>query len=140
MWEDFDKDDDREDIRFLSLLGMAAFHKPMNGEQLVDGKLKNKEFNQECEWRFVANHPKHKMLFENEFTNEAKFKKANQIISDSLALKFELDDIKYIFVKEDTDIPGLVEYIRRTYEKRPSADISVLISRITSLESIELDL
>jgi len=55
-------------------------------------------------------------------------------------LKFSPKDIKYIFVKRDSDIPEIINFIQAELDQHPSSDIKVLMSRVTSLESISSDL
>jgi len=55
-------------------------------------------------------------------------------------LKFSPRDIKYIFVKYDSDIPNIINFIQSDLDHYPSSDVKILLSRVTSLESISHDL
>ena len=49
-------------------------------------------------------------------------------------------DVKYIFVKSDSDIPDIINFIQTELDRFPAAALKVLMSRVVSLESITMDL
>ena len=49
-------------------------------------------------------------------------------------------DIKYIFVKDDSDIPGLVDYVHANLGQYSGNDLKILNSRIISTHSISQDI
>ncbi|HGB4541387.1 TPA: hypothetical protein ACIVI6_004323, partial [Salmonella enterica subsp. diarizonae serovar 50:k:z35] len=69
-----------------------------------------------------------------------KLQKANEATKKSSLLKFTPNDIKYIFVKQDSDIPRIVNFIQSKMDKYPASDIKILLSRIVSLESLSADI
>ena len=50
------------------------------------------------------------------------------------------NDIKYIFVKSDSDIPNIVNFIQSELDNYPGVDQKILMSRVVSLESLHQDL
>ncbi len=116
-------------FKFLSLV------KPIKGSMKISGKEYAKEFYQENEWRYVAN--KIFMLFEEGFDMSRK------ILDESLLefrLELEPKDIKYLFVKDDSDIPSLVDFINEKLGHHCHDDLKVLSSRIVSLNLLSTDL
>ena len=131
-----DKNEAKVTMRYLS-----AFTKPTNGTIVVKGKLVQKEFYQESEWRYI---PKHSEI--NEYLSKLKYEDdklledANELTRIHCILKFTPRDIKYIFVKSDSDIPDIINFIQADMDEFPNSDLKVLMSRVTSLESIKIDL
>jgi hypothetical protein len=50
-----------------------------------------------------------------------------------------LSDVKYLFVQMDAEIPAMINFIQSALDHHPSADIKVLMSRVTSLETLRSD-
>lgn len=107
-----------------------AYIKPYNSD------VENKLFYDECEWRYFPNlfSPTEKMehipiLLEDEFYS-TKRDELNELLKQS-ALKFEPEDIKYIFVKSEDDIYDMAMAIERINNGRYTAkQVKILISKI----------
>lgn len=123
-------------IRFL-----LAHAKPIEGNMVVSNSLVSKEFIQESEWRYI---PRNQLiqdhLSRSDFEDEAILQANNDLTRNNCMLKFTPKDIKYIFVKSDSDIPDIINFIQTELDHYPSSDIKVLMSRVTSLESISIDI
>tara|TARA_Y100001956_G_scaffold14916_1_gene14294 strand:+ start:505 stop:1248 length:744 start_codon:yes stop_codon:yes gene_type:complete len=133
---DDDIKDAKETMRYIYM-----HIKPSDGNMLVDGKPVEKEFYQESEWRFVPKNENIKpYMFKDKFDNEDTLNAENAKTLEHTSLKFTPDDIKYIFVKSDSDIPGIVNFIQTELDHFPAADLKILLSRIVSIESIQADL
>ena len=116
---------------------MLSLTKPVTGQMLISGKPVAKEFFQENEWRFVP--PGQHMMDEPLFAD----KQAMAIMNDYMqqaAVKVSPGDIKYIFVKSDSEIPDLVDFINTQLGHFPHNDIKLLTTRILSLDTISADL
>jgi hypothetical protein len=117
--------------------------KPIEGRMLVDGsRLIEKEFYQENEWRYV---PKNiglieQWLHKDTFNNQKELNKNNDLTKTHCMLKISPNDIKYIFVKSDTDIPNIINFIQSEMDSYTSNELKILMSRVVSLESISKDL
>ena len=109
--------------------------KPISGKVPCSDSNEKKEFLQECEWRYVP--PINRLVLNSEFEKEKD--KDNKEIEE-FKLKFEPADIRYIFVKEDSEIPGLVDFIKENLGKHPLDDLKILQSRIISLDTLRLDI
>ncbi|MGO2356364.1 MAG: abortive infection system antitoxin AbiGi family protein [Marinomonas foliarum] len=119
--------------------------KPIEGRMLVNGELISKEFYQESEWRHVIkdtfNRAKARVwLSESEFHDENFRKTENNKTKEFHSLKISPSDIKYLFVKNESDIPGLVNFIQNELDYFSGSDIKILLSKIISLETIREDL
>ena len=79
-------------------------------------------------------------LTKEEFDNSDVLKECNDLSLNNCALKFSPKDIKYIFVKSDTDIPDIINFIQSELDNFPGADLKILMSRVISLENIKLDM
>ena len=85
---------------------LLRFIKPLSGTMHIQDKIEPKDFYQENEWRYVP--PYDSYLTRDNF--ELKKETQNQLAA-AYPSKFTLEDIKYIFVKQDSDIPELVDFI-----------------------------
>ena len=120
---------------------ILAHCKPAEGNMIVGGKPAEKEFYQESEWRYV---PISESIFpylkSEKFEDTEKLESENQKAKEYCTIKITPQDIKYVFVKSDSDIPEIVNFIQTELDQFPSSDLKVLVSRVTSLESITNDL
>ncbi|MFI7799323.1 hypothetical protein PSFL_03930 [Pseudomonas sp. DD1] len=120
---------------------VLSYFKPIHGRMIIGGESINKEFYQESEWRYVPRHENlDHYLLESDFNNKKKLDKANKTSLDYCLLKFLPSDIRYIFVPTDADIPNIINFIQTELDNYPSSELKVLLSRVTSLESIAVDL
>jgi hypothetical protein len=120
---------DNEIFRLIMLI------KPTVGKMIIAGNILEKEFYQENEWRYVPEPSR--IIREDVF--EMMKDNANAELED-FKLKFTPKDIKYIFVKNDNDIPTLVDHISEKLGIYPLNDLKILQTRIVSLETLSLDL
>lgn len=109
--------------------------KPTIGNMIISGSVIEKEFYQENEWRYVP--PEETMLEEDVFEKEKE--NSNKDI-EKFKIEISPADIKYIFVRNDTDIPRLVDYINNNLGHFPLNDLKILQSRIVSLDTLNNDL
>jgi hypothetical protein len=115
--------------------------KPLDGNMVVSGKHIHKEFYQENEWRYnpgdrVTNPWLAKLNYEKPDLLESY----NQETKSKCSLIISPGDIKYIFVKKDSDIPDIINFIQTELDHYSSSDLKILMSRVVSLESISSDL
>ena len=122
------------------LHSMLAYAKPVDGTMMVQSNPVMKDFYLESEWRFVPSirdfiFPVSKATFDNP-------SKRDLLVKRSLAspLKFVPADVRYIFVKQDADIPPLIDFINAKLQNYSAVDLKILFSRITSLEHLDKDI
>ena len=111
---------------------------------VVRGENLRKEFYQESEWRFVPDasaianvvdpldHPTPTEL-------QKAIQSANEATMEHCMLRFVPSDVRYIFLKSDSDIPPMMNFIQSELDSFPGADLKILMSRVTSLESLSKD-
>lgn len=109
--------------------------KPTFGKMVISGKVIEKEFYQESEWRYVP--PVQTLITEDTF-QEDKDESNKKILEHTL--KFSPSDIRYIFVQSDSDIPHLIDFINAEMGRFPLNDVKILLSRIISLDVLSKDL
>ncbi len=117
---------------------LMAFSKPYRGKQKNQstGKEEKKTFFEENEWRFVPND----YVFNDLSGKPEKLESQNNLHSAN-PLKFEPEDIRYIFVKSETEINEIFDFVLKTYKKNSNqSKVKNLLTRITCLESIGKDL
>ncbi|KZW95328.1 hypothetical protein WM54_15340 [Aeromonas veronii] len=112
---------------------------------IVNGESILKEFYQENEWRYaisgLATELKSKpWLYEIDYKNKTILENQNLKSKEYYSLKISPSDIRYIFVKSDSDIPNMVNFIQTNLDYYPSSDIKILLSRIMSFETITRDI
>ncbi len=121
-------------------LNMMAYVKPIEGKMYKGGKKAKKEFYMENEWRYVPQHKNiHKLLWMEDYKDKNRLSESNAKAQKLGCLKFAPSDVRYIFVKSDSDIPRLVDYINQKLERHSSRHLKILTTRITSLEHIDKD-
>ncbi|HDY7662546.1 TPA: hypothetical protein RQJ99_004565 [Vibrio vulnificus] len=124
---------------------LMANIKPTEGNMYIGNDFVNKEFYQENEWRYTPVDSREKSsippwIYEEVFRNIESRELENKKSKENHSLKISPTDIKYLFVKSDTDIPELVNFIQSELDMYPSHDVKILLSRIVSLDTISRDL
>jgi hypothetical protein len=131
-----EKDKAKQRVRYL-----LAHSKPTEGNMVIGGKVVSKEFYQESEWRYV---PQNKnisdYLNKDDYESPEKLEDNNVLSRDNCTITFTPKDVKYIFVKNDSDIPDMINFIQNELDHFQGIELKVLLSRVTSLESISRDL
>lgn len=98
-------------------------------------------FYDEREWRFIPQKKdignKSRSLNISDYTkNKAKF---NQNLAD-YRFKFEISDISYLIVKNTSEIPEIIEFLRNTFYKTIiGSELDILLSKVCSTEQIIRD-
>jgi len=135
-FEGEEKEDAKKTMRYLYM-----HIKPSDGNMIIDGKPLLKEFYQESEWRYIPkNEHIEAYLTKANFDDDVALKAANDLTKKHSSLQFSPRDVKYIFVKNDADIPDIINFIQNDLDLNLAADLKVLMSRVVSLESIQGDL
>lgn len=125
----------KEGVYEQHLYNFISLIKPTIGKMIIAGKVIEKEFYQENEWRHVP--IVQNLLLKEEFENR---KDSENEIVEQHGLAHLPNDIRYIFVKEDSDIPEIVDFIHKEMGMFPLNDLKILQSRIVSLETLRMDL
>jgi len=119
---------------------MASFTKPVSGQMTIATERVEKDFYQESEWRFVPDHDElPQFLSQSQFVDKKLLADANQKARDISMLRFTPADVRYIFVQFDSEIPAMINFIQSELDMHSAADTKVLMSRVTSLETVRSD-
>jgi len=125
-----------------SYLNLVRYLKPYEGNFRKNNDLYKKfRFYDEKEWRFVppsSNHEFDYILPRDEFKYKQIRDLRNQILR-KIRLKFQPKDIKYLIVKDESEISWIIQELKRIKNKYPIATIEILTSRIITSEQIADD-
>ncbi|ELG4788095.1 hypothetical protein RAL05_004263 [Vibrio vulnificus] len=130
-----------QDHGFKVIRQMLAHAKPISGQMNINEQMVERDFVQESEWRLIAdneNYPDY--LNKTDFENADKRNQLNELTKAHSMCKIVPNDIKYIFVKRDTDIPTVVNFIQEYLGGYSGDAIKLLVSRVISLETIQRDI
>ncbi|MFS1977193.1 abortive infection system antitoxin AbiGi family protein [Vibrio splendidus] len=120
---------------------IMAHFKPIEGAMVINNNPITKEFYQENEWRYVPSNPNiNRWLTEVLFREQNTLETENNKTKMHCSLKIAPQDIRYIFVKSEADIPDMVNFIQTELDYYPSSDVKILISKIVSLDSLTEDI
>lgn len=117
------------------MCSLMTLIKPIKGNMLIGGVPTEKEFYQENEWRYVP--PGWDIISEPDY---ARDKDALNKKMEAHKLEFSPNDVRYIFVPDDTGIPALVDFIDQEMGRFPHNDVKMLTTRLISLETIAKDM
>jgi len=140
---DFWKSIQSEKTNQNTIIQLMKFLKPLSGKMKVNGKEVTKNFDEECEWRYVPasyeNNSFQNFLLNFLANNNEELQNQNLSTKEVASLKFEPSDIKYIFVPEDSNIPTIINKINTIFTDCPDDERLLLLSRVISLETIRKD-
>lgn len=125
---------------FIDIRYILAHSKPTKGRMIIAGEPVTKDFYQESEWRYVPQKEGIRdYLRLKSFNNKKTLEKLNLKSQKECMLKFLPSDVRYIFVPTDSEVPAIMNFIQTELDHFPSTDLKLLMSRVTSLESLALD-
>jgi hypothetical protein len=104
--------------------------------------IKSYRFSDEREWRYVPEYTKPfaMVLNKNMESYETHEKRAKEMIKQEI-LAFEPEDIQYIIIRDDSEIPEFLELIRDSKGmKYHQDDIDKLTTRLLTAEQIKKDI
>ena len=114
-----------------------AHTKPMTGKMLIDGKTINKDFYEECEWRFLD--LSQIGIFPSEAPTPDVLESFNAKTRD-YPLEFDLCDVRYLLVESEADVSTLVDFINAKLTHHLPEQLKLLATKILVLESLQKDL
>jgi hypothetical protein len=106
---------------------------------------KNYRFSDEREWRYVPtpsellSHCAPSFVMEDEYDTKEKKAKKNEVLK-KMRLHFDIDDIKYIFIKNESEIDEIISAINEIAGNEKHKSVSRLTSRILTIEQIKTDM
>lgn len=126
IWENANQKSDNNQNQkslLISTVELAGFFKPYEGKMWRNGRYVDKRFYDEREWRYVPgiltdsqldseeNKYMDYRLDKEEYLNSIKLAKANRGIENDHGLEFEAADVKYIIIKDDSEVDAMMEAI-----------------------------
>ena len=132
---------DKNDEHLYNYRRLAGFCKPLEGKMIIHGNAVSKIFYQESEWRYLASHkaiPNY--LMKKDYHDSKTLEKANMLAAKHCALKFNPQNVKYIFVRSEDDIPELVNFINVELGHFPQREVQTLIAKIVTQDLIANDI
>jgi hypothetical protein len=126
---------------FNRVVHVLAHMKPLTGQIVVAGTPIEKAFYLENEWRYVPRAKGEIAAFPADvFEDENARKGINDRLMVEGCLRFLPSDVIYVFVPTDADIPALVDFMTLNLAHLSVADMKILTTRITSLETLNRDM
>lgn len=129
---DFSRDESKVEV-MITLQHL----KPLRGRMDVRGESIDKEFYEECEWRFVDTSVAG--VFPENITDDTPLENYNDKTRNNY-LKFGVEDVRYLLVEKSCDIAPLVDFIYSDLKHFEQEDKKILITKILVLEELEKDL
>jgi hypothetical protein len=126
---------------YISILNTFRYMKNYSDVLERQGKIfPNFIFANEREWRYVPEFRDgiHNYISTEKIENREDKIKYNNILGEKLT--FHPNDIKYIIVKNDSEIYGLIKKLKKVYIKYTNEDRSRLYSRILTYNQIMNDI
>ena len=130
---------------WINTLNMIRYFKPYEGKFWRNGKyLDGVRFYDEREWRYIPDMPFKNdnyrfWINKNDYLDEIGRSQLNEVVSDNFRLRFEPNDIKYIIVEKEQQIPSIIRAIEQIKNKYDEETIKLLTTRIISKQQIEED-
>ena len=124
----------------IKLMDVARYIKNYQRDLTRNGiEYKDYRFYDEREWRYVPDlYHEPIVVTLKQYSNPAKKKELNELAA-KIILKFQPNDISYIFLNEDNEISEFIEFIRKCFKKFPLEEVDILITRIMTVKQIYND-
>lgn len=127
------------------LLTYIYYSKPYKGsnwdKKNKKFKSKNRTLYNEREWRYIPpenSREQVNFIFKEFYLNDSFIVLQKNLMRNKI-LSFKPNDIKYIIVNKESEIPNIIEAVELIKSKYSPEEIKLLISRIISLEQIVED-
>lgn len=135
--------DDKYAVAAYNYVKVLKYFKSYEGDFKRNGKLiKNVRFYNEREWRYVPaidfDENIESAFTKEEYKDEIKLAQENSKLI-KYSLEFRPEDIKYLFVKDESEIHSTIKAIREINSKYNSNEIDILISKILTTKQIQED-
>ena len=118
------------------LVSALAFTKPLQGKMQRRGKQVDKDFYQESEWRYVPNVQVDRLVLQDRLAPE---RDALNFAAAKFPLNFNAQDVRYIFVKHESELASAHAFITKCLAARSADERAVLATRLVSLEALAAD-
>ncbi|WP_047444833.1 abortive infection system antitoxin AbiGi family protein [Alistipes sp. ZOR0009] len=133
---------DSDDIKLITS-ELLMHIKPYEGKMYRNGKYELTKFYDEREWRWIPNiaNDEIPLSIDKKTFNDSKTRDIyNEKICNYYSLKFTPQDIKYLIIKDDSEISSFIEKIESIKGFYDSKTIKILTTRIFTSNQIKFDL
>lgn len=117
------------------VLATLAYMKPLTGKMRLGSDIIEKDFYEECEWRFVDTSIDG--IFPSEDSNQIAVE--NEKARD-YPLKFKPQDIRYLLVESEGDVTPLINFINTKLTHFPDNELKILTTKIIVLDDLKADI
>jgi hypothetical protein len=133
-------DDDHKNA-IIALADILGYIKNYDGDLVRnDEKRQNYRFSDEREWRYVpaSNNKQIWLVHGKSYEDPTRREKADNLAQSHL-LEFEPNDIRYIIIRDDSEIHDFVNHLRNAKGKYAYDDVERLTTRILTAQQIRED-
>ncbi len=120
-----------------------AHTKQINGKVRKSAKVEeDRVFYEECEWRYVPQIAPDGPVWpisEKEFRKAKIVDSINALHAQHSPLEFKPEDVRYILVEKDDEIPDMYDYIDHKLGRHSADSLKVLTTKIISVERLFRD-
>ncbi|MDN3637658.1 abortive infection system antitoxin AbiGi family protein [Simiduia curdlanivorans] len=121
----------------MDALTTLAFTKPLSGKMMMGENEVEKDFYEECEWRYVdistgGLHP-------DDISRTGGLEYHNES-TKSGSLQFEPSDVRYVLVENEEDVTPIVDFINAKMGKFSHNDLKLLVTKIVVLSELRADI
>ncbi len=113
------------------------YTKPLFGQMLDNGNNIEKNFYEECEWRYLDTSLGGIFRSDIKDINEVDIENDKTL---SRALKFKPSDIRYILVNKENDVIRLIDFINSHLGEYSHNELKVMTTKIVILEELGKDI
>ena len=131
----FSNPNEHRNTKFYVMTSLA-FTKPLKGKMKVGNEVLEKDFYEECEWRYVDT--SHGGILHDE-ANVKGIERNNQLCRSN-ALEFKPGDIRYLLVESESDLTKLVDFIYTKMSHFSADDLKLLTTKIILLKDLKEDI
>lgn len=118
-----------------NILNTLAYMKPLKGKMKVGDEVIEKDFYEECEWRYVETDIAG--IFPSEDPNQLAIENAN---ANNYSLKFKPEDIRYLLVESEQDVTPLIDFINSKLIHFSNNELKILTTKIIVLDDLKADI
>ncbi|MGA2623212.1 MAG: abortive infection system antitoxin AbiGi family protein [Bacteroidota bacterium] len=125
-----------------AVLTFVSHVKPYEGKLWRENAYREDiRFYNEREWRLVPNDipSELRLLIKPDFLNKAKRETAEEQLALKSRLSFTPDDVKYIILKDDSEVPEMIDFIDRTFRDSRHESVEILKTCIITADVIAED-
>jgi len=139
IFEDEDSNDELDDAHKSMIMLFSYFKDYQSDLTRKSCTIPNYRFSDEREWRYVPKYNKKFEMFLLDTEDDESIKKSECGLS-GVRLEFEPNDIKYIIIREDSEIREFIRHLEDVKGRYSHDDVRRLTTRIMTTQQIKEDI